>query len=157
MTTHAAYRLVQTYTMLWVILPVTGVFASFMFSLEQAAGSGEGLAGLLIMALSLGGGLLCLGRLVIEVHAEELRWSFGYVGWPHWSVPLSAVARLEPTRSSAIGSGIRGPAQHRQYTVTLGGQALRLHLRDGRTVTLGTPEPQRLAGFIQARLPDARR
>jgi hypothetical protein len=129
-----------------------------MISVEQAAGSGEALAGLLIMAASLGGSLLCLGRLVITVHAHELRWSFGYVGWPRWSVPWEQVTRVEPVRASfAWGSGIRGPAQHRLYNVTMGGPALRLHLRDGRTVTLGTPDPERLAGFIQARLPDARR
>jgi hypothetical protein len=152
------YRHVQTYTTLWVILLATGVCAGFMISMEQAAGSGEGLAGLLIMAVSLGGSLLCLGRLVITVHEHELRWHFGYVGWPAWSVPWEQVTRLEPLRASfAWGSGIRGPAQHRQYTVTMGVPALRLHLRDGRTVTLGTPDPERLAGFIQARLPGARR
>lgn len=153
-----AYRHVQTYTMLWVILLMTGGFASYIISLEQAAGSGEAIAGVLIMALSLGASLLCLGRLVITVQSHELRWSFGYVGWPGWSVPWEQVTRLEPLRASfAWGSGIRGPAQHRLYNVTMGGPALRLHLLDGRTVTLGTPEPERLASFIQARLPDARR
>ena len=156
MTDHAAYRHLQTYTVLWVILLATGMLASFVISLEQAAGSGEGLAGLLIMAASLGGSLLCLGRLVIEVRADELRWSFGYVGWPNGSVPLAAVARLEVTRSDVFGSGIKGPARHRRYTVTMGGPALRLHLLDGRSVTLGTPEPQRLAAFVQARMPASR-
>ena len=157
MTTSAAYRHVQTYWMLWVILIVTACFGALMISLEEASGSGEALAGLLILAASLGVGLLCLGRLVIEVHAQELRWHFGYVGWPSWSVPLEQVTRVEVVRvSAAWGSGIRGPMQHRLYNVTMGGPALRLHLRDGRTATLGTPEPQRLAGFIQARLPESR-
>jgi hypothetical protein len=57
--------------------------------------------------------------------------------------------------SFGMGSGIRGPVQHRLYNVTTGGPALRLHLRDGRTVTLGTPEPARLASFIEPRLPAA--
>ncbi|MGA1725554.1 MAG: DnaB-like helicase N-terminal domain-containing protein, partial [Burkholderiaceae bacterium] len=74
---------------------------------------------------------------VITVHEHELRWHFGYVGWPGWSVPWEHVIRLEPVRASfAWGSGIRGPAQHRLYNVTMGGPALRLHLRDGRSVTL---------------------
>jgi hypothetical protein len=64
--------------------------------------------------------------------------------------------QLEPVQTSfAMGSGIRGPAQHRLYNVTMGGPALRLHLRDGRTVTLGMPEPARLASFIEPRLPAA--
>jgi hypothetical protein len=71
---------------------------------------------------------------------------------------LEDISQIEPVRASfAMGSGIRGPAQHRLYNVTMGGTALKLHLRDGRTVTLGTPEPQRLAGFIAPRLTDKRR
>ena len=153
-TPHAAYRHVQTYWTLWVILVATGLLASRVIPAESR---GDGLAGTLVMAACLLGSLLCLGRLVIEVHADELRWSFGYVGWPHWSVPLSTVDRLEPTRAPAFGSGIKGSANHRQYTVTMGGPALRVHLHDGRSVTLGTPEPQRLASFVQARLPTTRR
>ena len=158
MSVTPAYRHVQTYRMLWVILLATAGFGGFMLPLEKAAGAGEALGGLLIMAASLGGSLLCLGRLVIEVHADAVRWHFGYVGWPGWSVPLEQVIRIEPVRATwAWGSGIRGPSQHRLYNVTMGGPALRLHLRDGRTVTLGTPEPQRLASFIEARLPEGGR
>lgn len=152
------YRHVQTYWMLWVILLATGAAAAFMLSAEQAAGSADALGGLIIMAASLGGGLLCLGRLVIEVRTRELRWHFGYVGWPSWSVALEQVTRTEIIRASyAWGSGIRGPRAHRLYNVTLGGPALRLHLRDGRTVMLGSPEPQRLQDILQAGLLAARR
>ena len=158
MTTSPAYRHVQTYWMLWVILLITAGFAAVMLSAQHALGSGEALGGLFIMAASLGGSLLCLGRLVIEVHADAVRWHFGYVGWPGWSAPLEQVVRIEPVRATwAWGSGIRGPSQHRLYNVTMGGPALRLHLRDGRTVTLGTPEAQRLASFIEARLPEGGR
>lgn len=151
------YRHVQTYWMLWVILVATAGVATFTLSVEHASGSGEALGGLLIMAASLGGSLLCLGRLVIELHTRELRWHFGYVGWPGWSVPLEQVTRTEIIRASyAWGSGIRGPRAHRLYNVTLGGPALRLHLRDGRTVMLGTPEPQRLQDILQPGLPAAR-
>lgn len=152
------YRHVQTYWMLWVILLATGAVAAFMLSVEQAVGSADALGGLVIMAASLGSALLCLGRLVIEVRTRELRWHFGYVGWPSWSVALEQVTRTEITRASyAWGSGIRGPRAHRLYNVTLGGPTLRLHLRDGRTVMLGTPEPQRLQDILQAGRPAARR
>jgi hypothetical protein len=153
-----AYRHVQPYTTLWVILLASAGFGGYMISPEAATGSSEAMRGLLVLVSSLGGGLLVLGRLVITVHARELRWHFGYVGWPGWSVTLAEIIRLEPVHASfALGSGIRGPAQHRLYNVTMGGPALRLHLRDGRTVTLGTPEPARLAGFIEPRLPAAHR
>ena len=152
------YRPVQTYWMLWVILLATAGVAAFMLPAEQAAGSADALGGLVLMAACLGGSLLCLGRLVIELHTRELRWHFGYVGWPGWSVPLEQVTRSEIIRASyAWGSGIRGPRAHRLYNVTLGGPALRLHLRDGRTVMLGTPEPERLRDVIESRLAELRR
>ena len=151
-----AYRHVQTYTTLWVILLACAGFGGYMIWLEATTGSGESLLGLLVLVSSVEGGLLLLGRLVITVHTHELRWQFGYVGWPRWSVPLEEIVQLEPVQTSfAMGSGIRGPAQHRLYNVTMGGTALRLHLRDGRSVTLGTPEPARLASFIEPRLPAA--
>jgi hypothetical protein len=151
-----AFRHVQTYNTLWVILLASAGFGGYMISLEAATDSGESLLGLLVLVSSLGGSLLLLGRLVITVHTHELRWHFGYVGWPGWSVPLEEIVQLESVQTSfAMGSGIRGPAQHRLYNVTMGGPALRLHLRDGRTVTLGTPEPARLAGFIKPRMPAA--
>ena len=153
-----AYRHVQTYTTLWVILLACAGFGGYMIWLEATSGSGESLLGLLVLVCSLEGGLLLLGRLVITVHPHELRWHFGYVGWPAWKLHLEDISQIEPVRASfAMGSGIRGPAQHRLYNVTMGGTALKLHLRDGRTVTLGTPEPQRLAGFIAPRLTDKRR
>ncbi len=151
-----AYRHVQTYTMLWVILLTCAGFGGYMIWLEATTSSGESLLGLLVLVSSVEGGLLLLGRLVITVHAHELRWQFGYVGWPRWSAPLEEIVQLEPVQTSfGMGSGIRGPVQHRLYNVTTGGPALRLHLRDGRTVTLGTPEPARLASFIEPRLPAA--
>jgi hypothetical protein len=151
------YRHVQTYWMLWVILLATGAVAALKLSAEQAVGSADALGGLVLMAASLGGALLCLGRLVIEVRPRELRWHFGYVGWPGWSVSLEQVTRTEVIRTSlAWGSGIRGPQAHRLYNVTLGGPALMVHLLDGRSVTLGTPEPQRLQDILQAGLPAAR-
>jgi hypothetical protein len=153
-----AYRHVQTYTAVWVILLMAAGFGGSTIYSAAGSGSGDALIGLLVLALSLGGSLLCLGRLVITVHASELRWHFGYVRWPAWKLRLQDISQIEPVRPSfAIGSGIRGPAQHRLYNVTMGGPALKLHLRDGRTVTLGTPEPQRLAGFIAPRLTDKRR
>lgn len=152
-----AYRHVQTYRMLWVVLLVTAGFGGVMLAEAPTGRSGASWGGLLLMAASLGGALVCLGRLVIEVHARELRWHFGYIGWPGWSVPLAQVKRTEVIRTRfAWGSGIRGPLAHRLYNVRLGGPALMVHLLDGRSVTLGTPEPQRLQDCIQARLPAAR-
>jgi hypothetical protein len=155
MSTSAAYRHSQTYVLLWAVLLATGVASGVALALDDDPNARIGAA---IVALSLGGSLLCLGRLVIEVYPQQVRWSFGYLGWPCWSEPIERIARVEVARCQVrFGSGIRGTRQHRQYNVEMDGPALRLHLHDGRSVTLGTPEPQRLATFIEARLPRARR
>ena len=146
-----AYRHVQTYTTLWVILLACAGFGGYMIWLEATTGSGESPLGLLVLVCSLEGGLLLLGRLVITVHPHELRWHFGYVGWPAWRQPLAEVAGTQQVRTRFIhGAGIRGSRQHRFYTVTPGGPALCLHLHDGRTVTLGVADPRGLAEAIDA-------
>jgi hypothetical protein len=79
------------------------------------------------------------------------------VGWPRWQVPLADIVQVQVTQTRALqGSGIKGSSANRLYNVTIAGPAVLLVLRDGRRVTLGSPEAERLAAFIQARLPAAR-
>ena len=51
-----AYRHVQTYTMLWVILLTCAGFGGYMIWLEATSGSGESLLGLLALVSSVEGG-----------------------------------------------------------------------------------------------------
>ena len=150
-TPPPAYRLVQTWGSLWAaglgLLALGGV----LFGRGEPGGTPGALAGVLVMAVCVVGALLCLGRLVIEVRPGELSWHFGYIGWPAWRQPLAELSGTQDVRTRRIhGSGIRGSLQHRFYTVTPGGRALCLHLRDGRTVTIGAPDPSRLAAAIEA-------
>jgi hypothetical protein len=148
MTALPAYRHVQPFTMLWVVLPLAGVATGL------AAWVSPGVPMALLVAivglpLAL---LLVLGRLVIELDATELRWRFGWLGRPAWRVALAEIEAVEKTRAPATaGSGIRGLGRQRIYNVTIGGPAVGLKLRDGRHILLGTPEPERLAAFIEAR------
>jgi hypothetical protein len=146
-----AYRRAQTWLTLWVAgLGLLGV-GLVVLGRGDAEGATGALPGALVMAACVIGGLLCLGRLVVEVHPGELRWHFGYVGWPAWRQPLAEVAGTQQVRTRFIhGAGIRGSRQHRFYTVTPGGPALCLHLHDGRTVTLGVADPRGLAEAIDA-------
>ncbi len=146
-----AYRLVQPYVTLWVAGLAIVVLGLLVLAPGLAAGDAQSLPGLLVMGACVSGALLCLGRLVIEVHPREVRWRFGYVGWPAWTQPLAEVAGTQVVRTRFLrGAGIRGSSRHRFYTVRPGGLALCLHLHDGRTVTLGTPDPQRLATAVDA-------
>jgi hypothetical protein len=146
---HSAYRRAQPFTFLWVVL-VLAVVATAV-----AAGlSGDPRKGLVLAIVGTADAAvaLLLGRLVIELRGQTLHWHFGFLGWPRWQVALHDIARVELTRVAAWrGAGIKGPRQRRLYNASLGGSALKLTMRDGREVTLGSPEPERLRAFIEAR------
>jgi hypothetical protein len=147
MTAHASYRHVQPFTMLWLVLPACAVAVALAAWTSPQARAALAFAIALPCAL-----LILLGRLVIELRGDRLHWHFGFVGWPRWSVALDEIERIELTHARAIqGAGIKGLGRKRLFNVTMGGPALQLALRDGRTILLGTPEPQRLRGFIETR------
>ncbi len=155
MRSDLAYRHTQTYTTLWIILLIT---SGVSFPILMRNAGQESQLGLLIVALSLGCALLVMGRLVIEVDSQAVRWSFGYLGWPAWHTSFAEIASTEVAKANVVfGSGIKGTPKHRQFNVKISGPALRLHLSDGRSITLGTPEPARLQGFIDTRLSRERR
>jgi hypothetical protein len=152
--THPAYRRSVLYTVLWIGLVATMATVTLVltWSAEPRSPTYVGFVvatGIVPMAVS----LLLLGRMTIEVDATTLRWGFGWLHWPRWQLPLTDIVAVERTVAPKTGSGIRiGPKGARSYTTVLGGPALRLTLRDGATVVLGTDEPDRLAAFIRARL-----
>ena len=148
MSALPAYRHVQPYTVLWVLLPVTGAATALATWMSPGAPVALVVAMVGLPLAMLG----VLGRLVIELDATELRWRFGWLGRPAWRVALAEIEAVEKTRAPAKGgSGIRGLGRQHVYNVSIGGPAVGLKLRDGRHILLGTPEPERLAAFIEAR------
>ena len=96
--------------------------------------------------------LLLLGRLTIQVDAQRVRWHFGFLGWPRWSVALADIAHVEATQLRWWeGQGIRFTFDGRLYNVASGG-AVRLTLHDGKRIRLGSDEPERLAAWIGHRI-----
>lgn len=96
--------------------------------------------------------LLVMGRLLTEVRGDALVWRFGWLGWPRWRVPLDEVLAVEPAQSRwTEGWGIRVTGDGMLYNAQ-GRQAVRLTLRSGRRLRLGTREPQRLIQALQPRL-----
>jgi hypothetical protein len=149
MNAPPAYRHVQIYGLLWIILLATQAFAVLFVLLQADAHLWKGL---LLVSVMNAAALSTLGRLVIEVREGQLHWGFGWLGRPAWQLRLAEIVAVESLRAPRIaGSGIKGTRRHRLYNVTIGGPALQLTLADGRKVTLGTPEPERLRGFIQPR------
>lgn len=144
-----SYHEVQPFVLLWVVLPLTTALTAIGMhaSTEPGAALGSG-----IMVVTSAVLLAFFGRLAVEIRGDRLHWTFGFLGWPRWSLPLADVERCEVLRRAGrTGAGIRGPARDRLFSVVVGGPALRLALRDGRCVTLGSPDPDRLRRFIDAR------
>lgn len=146
---HAVYAHTQAVKLLWaILLPVTvGVGVSLVA--ERGAAGWPGVALLLTVNVAL---LLVLGHFTVEVGEGRVEWRYGVLGWPRWQVALDEVTGVEVTTSTALeGWGIRRTKTGMLYNAH-GQQAVRLRLHDGRTLRLGSDEPERLAGFITARL-----
>ena len=151
MSTHASYRHTQLFKSMWLMMPLPAL----VVSVAALRGPDQDLTQAVLIAWGVCiVGLASLGRLAIELHSDELRWTFGFLGWPHWSVSLRDIVTMQSVRASAWrGAGIKGLGKDKLFSVSIGGPALRLSLTGGRIITLGTPEPDRLAAFIEARRP----
>jgi hypothetical protein len=152
-TRPPGYERSQTFRLLWLVLPLATLLTSAVL-LDETQGRGAPVplaawfAALGMPALA----LLLLGRLTIQVDAQRVRWHFGFLGWPRWSVALADIAHVETTRLRWWeGQGIRFTFDGRLYNVASGG-AVRLTLHDGKRIRLGSDEPERLAAWIGHRI-----
>ena len=147
---HPAYRRSQMLWLLWVVLPGTAALTWWMAGTVQA----EPRAQLVVAAVAASELLVLagLGRFVVQVDDRTLRWRFGYLGWPHWQLALADIRAVEVARSSWVeGWGIRRTKEGMLYNAR-GSGAVRLTLKDGRRLRLGSDEPDQLAAIIAARL-----
>ena len=96
--------------------------------------------------------LAVFGTFTIELDAQTLAWRFGLLGRPRWQLALADIASVELTRTTWFeGWGIRVTGEGMLYNAH-GFGAVRLRLRNGRRLRLGSNEPERLKAFIEARL-----
>lgn len=98
--------------------------------------------------------VLVFGCLRIEVTDTELRWDFGWLGWPRWRVPLEQVVGVDADRQSWLeGWGIRITLRGMLYSIG-GLDTVRITQRNGKSFRLGTND---LPGLIAALTPARRR
>lgn len=132
---------------MWPMFPILAGTGLFILKIHESAHVSPALP-LAVLALV----SLLLGRLVTELRGDGLRWHYGWLGWPRWRVDLDDIVAVEPARSSWIeGWGIRTTGEGMLYN-SFGTRAVRLTLRDGRRLRLGTRDPQRLAQLLRNRL-----
>lgn len=102
------------------------------------------------------GTVLFLGRLTVEVNPTELRWTYGWLGWPGGRVALADIERVEPGSFRwQEGWGIRTTRSGKLYNIA-GRQTLRVVKRDGSSFRLGTADLRGLQNALAHRLGPAR-
>lgn len=138
------WREVQPIWSLLLVMPV----AALLGLLGSRSGHVAGwLAPAIVTAALLG-----FSRLVTEVHGDRLVWRFGWLPWPRWQLDLDDVVAVEPATTRWIdGWGMRVTAEGMLYNAS-GTQAVRLTLRDGRRLRLGSRAPRDLLKALQGRI-----
>ena len=151
---ETSYRSEQRFAALWTVMPLTSlaVAAVLWFTGDPNARLGIGIV-LSTTAFTLS----VLGRLVVQIRGDRLLWHFGWLGIPRWELPLADITGCEVARGAAAGAGIKGTRQDREYTAAVASPGVKFTLKDGRSVLLGSPEPERLRAFVEARLPEGAR
>jgi hypothetical protein len=123
-------------------------------ALDLAGGGGVGQA--VGVALAVGTPIVLwvlMGRMRVRVTRTALVLGFGFVSLVRRTVPLTDVVGMEPVDYSPLaefgGWGIRwGRGGKRAWTIR-GRRALRLELRYGKLLYVGTETPERLAERIR--------
>lgn len=147
---ETAYRSEQRFGALWTVMPLSSLAIAVVLWLTGDPNARLGIGIVLSTTVFT---LVVMGRLVVQIRGDHLQWHFGWLGIPRWALPLAHITACELARGSAAGAGIKGTRQQREYTAVMGSPGVRLTLQDGSRVFLGSPEPERLRAFLEARLP----
>lgn len=146
---HPVYVEKQWFRFLWIFMPLMT-----LFSMGTQIMAGVPLAAWVMLSVPIINALvlLVLGCLTIRMDASHLTWSFGWLGWPVWKVALADIQFAESTSTTFLeGLGIKKTAEGMLYNAT-GKLAVRLKLRNGKMIRLGTQDPQRLLSYLTPRL-----
>ncbi|RZJ12970.1 MAG: hypothetical protein EOP39_02265 [Rubrivivax sp.] len=138
------WREAQPIWSLLVAVPVAALLAALAGAAAHPAGW--------VLPLVVVAALLGFSRLVTEVHGDRIVWRFGWLPWPRWQLDLDDIAKVEPASTRWMdGWGMRVTREGMLYNAS-GKQAVRLVLRDGRRLRLGSQEPHRLMQALQGRI-----
>ena len=95
---------------------------------------------------------LVWGSLVVEVSPDELTATFGRLRWPTKRIAFEDVAAMDAVTYHPIrefgGWGIRFAGGGKSAWTSRGNKALRVELKDGKIVYLGSDRPERLLSRI---------
>ncbi len=147
---HPVYIESQFASVIWAVLPISSA-AGFLLRYNLPDHAARTAAILIIATVNIV--LLALmGRLTVSIDATHLRWRFGYLGWPAWSIPLSEITAAEAASSRWIeGWGIKYTREGMLYNAA-GTSVVRIHRRVGKSFRIGCADPRRLISYLAPRI-----
>jgi len=146
---NPSYEHSQALKALWLVLPLSAAALGLLAWTESDSANLQMLAGIIVLHGVL---LIAFGRLKIAIGQGALQWSFGWLGLPRWQVTIADIRGADLTTSRwTEGWGIRFTREGMLYNAS-GNQCVRLTLKNGRSLRLGTDDPERLMAFITARM-----
>ena len=129
---------------LFALLPVVGIAIPLLL---HRHGPAAWLGALVLSVVT-----VCFASLTITLTESDLSWRFTLIRWSGWRIPLTDIASIEVSQSSWLeGWGIKVTRTGMLYNVS-GTAAIRLYLKNGKTLRLGTRDPQRWLSYLQPRL-----
>lgn len=144
-----AYRHSQVFKLLWILMPTVAVVSALIVWFSEDP---DRLVALVILAVVDVFVLLCLGRLVVEIDATRLKWSFGWLRLLRWEKSLADIAAVEKCTVTGVGgSGIKGSREGWVYSAG-GATGVRITMRDGKRLRIGSDDHERLASFLSTRI-----
>lgn len=142
----------------WVLVLVAVAMASttipVVLGVDDAAGWSTATRSIYLLGILSFWGLLLLffGGLLVTVERDGIRVGLGRVRILKTFIPFASVASLEAVTYRPIrdfgGWGLRGSARKRAWT-SRGNEAVRIILKDGREVYIGSDRPQALVTRIR--------
>ncbi len=97
---------------------------------------------------------LLWGALIVEVTPDEMTVTFGRLRWPTKGIAFDDVVAMDPVTYRPIrefgGWGIRFARGGKSAWATRGNKALKVELKNGKTVYVGSDKPERLLSRIVA-------
>jgi hypothetical protein len=144
------YQKRQWMKALWISLPaitfVVLALDSANQSMEQRIYGATLLACINIVVIAI------IGSLKISIDEKQLIWQFGFLGKPKWTIDFRDIESVEICESSWVeGWGIRFTKEGMLYNAA-GKSAIRINKKDGKSIRLGTAEPEVLAALLQQKM-----
>ncbi len=143
------YRNAQWFKALWLIMLLV---APASFLIVWTSGDAQRNIGLVVLAVVDVSVLVLLGRFVVSIDRDYLRWQYGWLGFPRWHAALTEIVAVEKCKVTGVGgSGVKFSREGWVYSAG-GADGVRITLRNGKTFRIGSNDHDRLFSMLANRV-----